>query len=80
MNSCFEGKNGLLGFDIVQFLFFEQLGLERFDSRHLDKLPDLQSLTETKYNRLVILEVLEASTIQRHFSIILSCCNHWQIE
>lgn len=57
-------KNGLLGFDIVQFLFFEQLGLERFDSRHLDKLPDLQSLTETKYNRLVILEVLEASTIQ----------------
>lgn len=79
MNSCFEGKNGLLGFDIVQFLFFEQLGLERFDSRHLDKLPDLQSLTETKYNRLVILEVLEASTIQRHFSIIL-CCNHWQIE
>nr|XP_022297301.1 uncharacterized protein LOC111106775 isoform X2 [Crassostrea virginica] len=34
-------------------------GTERFDSRHLDKLPDLQTLTETKYNRLVILEVLE---------------------
>lgn len=35
--------------------------MERFNERHLDKLMDLQTLTETKYSRLVVLEVLEVS-------------------
>ncbi|XP_062616739.1 uncharacterized protein LOC134278436 [Saccostrea cucullata] len=35
------------------------IGIERVDHRHLDKLPDLQTLTESRYNRLVILEVLQ---------------------
>ncbi|XP_055999241.1 uncharacterized protein LOC125654012 isoform X3 [Ostrea edulis] len=36
-----------------------RMGMERFNERHLDKLMDLQTLTETKYSRLVVLEVLE---------------------